>query len=454
MSWNYRKSVKFGPGRLTFSKSGISYSVGVKGARITTGPRGTYVTLGRSGIYYRQRIGPRHTYNAGSRPQPVPESDSMVHTITSDPIDELTDTDSKAFVDDLNAKAKRVSYFTLFCVVPALVSLTAFLIYFSQDTGTDTKTSYFITIGSATNVNVRQAPNKNSPVIGSAVISQRYDMLDTTDRAWNKIRFSDTAGYVSKHFSRLDSAKTILRTYSRFETDQRDLISVSIIGTLLFIFLGIVFHRQDRRRLLVEINYEFDDHIHEVYGKFLTYFNELLGSDRTWQYLHSQRTYDYKHHAGAGSLVSRVPVRRISPDHKPAKFFRTNIAVPNIKLKNTDLYFFPERLIIKRDRQFAAIFYQHLRIDCPTSIFIEESGVPSDAVIVGYTWKYPNKDGSPDRRFNNNRRIPECRYSQYQLSSNTGINEIFTTSKIGAFDNFAHLLTAIGKLQQAYSRMG
>ena len=35
MGFRYRKSVKMGPFRMTFSKSGVSYSVGVKGARIT-----------------------------------------------------------------------------------------------------------------------------------------------------------------------------------------------------------------------------------------------------------------------------------------------------------------------------------------------------------------------------------------------------------------------------------
>lgn len=35
MGFSYRKSVKMGPFRMTASKSGISYSVGVKGARVT-----------------------------------------------------------------------------------------------------------------------------------------------------------------------------------------------------------------------------------------------------------------------------------------------------------------------------------------------------------------------------------------------------------------------------------
>ncbi len=40
MGWYFRRSVKFGPLRLNFSKSGVGYSYGVKGLRVGTGPRG------------------------------------------------------------------------------------------------------------------------------------------------------------------------------------------------------------------------------------------------------------------------------------------------------------------------------------------------------------------------------------------------------------------------------
>ena len=57
MPWYARKSINLGGGaRMTFSKSGVSYSFGGRGYRATTGARGTYVTLGTGGVYYRQRV--------------------------------------------------------------------------------------------------------------------------------------------------------------------------------------------------------------------------------------------------------------------------------------------------------------------------------------------------------------------------------------------------------------
>ena len=64
MGFYIRKSKSFGPFRLNFSKSGIGVSTGVKGARVSFSPKGTYVNLGRSGLYYRQKIGGSSSKNA------------------------------------------------------------------------------------------------------------------------------------------------------------------------------------------------------------------------------------------------------------------------------------------------------------------------------------------------------------------------------------------------------
>lgn len=56
MGWYFRKSKSIGPVRLNFSKSGMSVSSGVKGARMTFGPRGTFVSIGGNGVYYRKKL--------------------------------------------------------------------------------------------------------------------------------------------------------------------------------------------------------------------------------------------------------------------------------------------------------------------------------------------------------------------------------------------------------------
>lgn len=59
MGLSYRKSVKMGPIRVTASKSGISYSAGVKGARVTKRADGkVQTTLSSHGVQYTKTTSP------------------------------------------------------------------------------------------------------------------------------------------------------------------------------------------------------------------------------------------------------------------------------------------------------------------------------------------------------------------------------------------------------------
>lgn len=59
MAWSFRKRIKVMPGLwLNFSKSGISTTIGAKGASINVGKRGVYGNVGvpGTGIYKREKI--------------------------------------------------------------------------------------------------------------------------------------------------------------------------------------------------------------------------------------------------------------------------------------------------------------------------------------------------------------------------------------------------------------
>jgi hypothetical protein len=77
MGYSYRKSVKAGPFRITASKSGISYSAGVKGARVTKRANGrvqTTLSAPGTGLRYTTTSGTKSrqaTRTTGSRPTPA-----------------------------------------------------------------------------------------------------------------------------------------------------------------------------------------------------------------------------------------------------------------------------------------------------------------------------------------------------------------------------------------------
>lgn len=76
MGWYLRKSFSFGPLRFNLSKSGIGTSVGVKGLRVGTGPKGPYVHGGRHGLYFREQLG-QDSPDAPAEDEATPVEDAV-----------------------------------------------------------------------------------------------------------------------------------------------------------------------------------------------------------------------------------------------------------------------------------------------------------------------------------------------------------------------------------------
>ncbi|HEX7847738.1 MAG TPA: DUF4236 domain-containing protein [Chitinophagaceae bacterium] len=83
MAWSYRRRIKIIPGvHLNFSKSGISTSIGVKGASVTLGKNGSYLNTGIPGlgIYSRQKLG------GNNKPAPQDVAEQNDHEPTTVPV--------------------------------------------------------------------------------------------------------------------------------------------------------------------------------------------------------------------------------------------------------------------------------------------------------------------------------------------------------------------------------
>lgn len=368
MGWSYRKSVSAGPFRINFSKRGISYSMGVKGARVNVSSRGTYVSLSAHGITYRQKISGAGTPARHAVPpvSPVP-SGGIADNITSAHVDQLTDADSHTFITELNQKSRQASYVNRWGILPLCMILLIL----------------------------------------------------------------------------------VLTPYGRQkEVMQPALIICFCFFTPLIYWLG----KLDRKRFSMELFYDMDEKYQQVYQQFKDHFATFSQSSKIWQHLNTKNTMDYKRNAGAGKLIKRAGIRGVSASKMPMPYFMTNVAIPCISLNNMELFFLPERLLIKRGRTFAAVFYKNLHIASNVTRFIESEILPRDAKVVDYTWRYVNKSGGPDKRFSSNHRLPICAYSEYMFTSDTGIFEVISTSKPLAMNDFADFLSAIGQLQSRVGR--
>lgn len=462
MGFRFKRTFGSGPFRATLSKSGISYSIGVKGARVTFSNHGTYVSFGRNGIHYRKKItGPDQHRNYQRVPKNLLPATFEQHTITSTDVEQITDTDSQDFINELTDKGNKISYYNWFGMFPLIIIVFVFPIIFFSRPGEKlikiTEIKDYIKSSNNSNINIRQTPERSSTAIGILTPYDQYELLDSTNADWHKIAFNGKTGYVSKQFTSKMQVSTTRDVNdsppaeNRFKKN-RPIFWICLSGLIgLFAILLPYLKKVDKRRLLVEIYYDIDEKVNEVYQKFIYHFSELLNCSRTWQYLHSERTNDYKYSSGAAHAVTRKLLTNISTDKTPSRVFRTNVQIPYLGLINSELYFFPERLIIKRGNQYGAIMYKNINCLGNITQFIESGGVPSDSVVVGHTWRYLNKNGGPDKRFSNNYQIPICRYSEYSFQSTSGLNEKIATSKVDGFNNFISYITAIGQLQRHFS---
>jgi hypothetical protein len=145
----------------------------------------------------------------------------------------------------------------------------------------------------------------------------------------------------------------------------------------------------------------------------------------------------WKRNAGASHLVERKTARL---GFSLPTVLRSNVTPPALGLGRRTFYFFPETIIVQDGKKFGAVGYAELEIQWQHSRFIEDGRPPSDAQVVDYTWKHPNKSGGPDRRFKNNYRLPVCLYEVMRLYSRSGINELAEFSKVGLVERFAAAL--------------
>jgi hypothetical protein len=454
MGWSYRKSFGSGPFRINLSKSGVSFSAGVKGARINVGPRGTYVNLSSHGISYRHKISgsgaaPIPTNGGGGQlaPAVIPEESG---NIASAAIVQLTDSDSKAFIAELTSKASMVSYARWFGTFPMIIFLLVLLFtsFGSKSILVKPATdSVLARVTSDAGLNIRSAANGRSAVMKAAPAGQTFLLLDSANQKWLKVGFNDSVGYISRRFAAIEHA------HHYAVTEEQTFLANPYVGYILlggvagFIVLIRWLKKKDRERFQTELHYEMNEQFQDIYRQFGDRFTAFSRSARIWQYLNASSTTDFKHNAGAGKLIKRTAVRGISANQLPIPYLITNVAIPYLKLSNIEFYFLPERLLVKRGGVFAAVFYKNLQLRISTTRFIESEALPYDAQVVDHTWQYVNRSGGPDRRFSNNRQIPVCLYSEYTLTSDTGIYEVIATSKPGAMDGFANFIMQIGEVQ-------
>jgi hypothetical protein len=215
-------------------------------------------------------------------------------------------------------------------------------------------------------------------------------------------------------------------------------LMLMVAGFLLFLIAGY----RDKLVKTVVILYEFEPAVEDAFRRFTEWAQALAGTSRAWHVAASGQVFDRKYHAGASTLVQRnaTAIRTAEPP-----FLKTNVPILSLGAGRQTLYFLPDRLLVYDASGVGAVTYQTLDVFTDRKRFVEEEGVPPDATVVDWTWKYVNKSGGPDRRFHPNPQIPICLYDELVLRTDSGLHEIVQLSRSGLGEGFVAAIRYLAK---------
>lgn len=352
MGFRYRKSINLGGGfKINLSKSGIGYSWGTKGYRVTKTARGTTrrtYSIPGTGISYVDESGSRNR----SRNRSQRRNQNRITQPSPRPIQQPT---------------------------------------------------------------YNQTPER---AIESADISQFKEAEE------------DTISDALERTIRLNWIGTLLLWGLLLVPANPILVLIPIVGVIL----KIAAHTAGR----VTLEYSFDPEKEDEHTRRIDAWQLLAEGKKEWQVLSEQFNNNRKVNAGAGRSLKRVQCK-IEKGHP--YYIKTNVDTIQITLHNKErLIILPDKVFFVRKRKVGMIDYSDFRISVSSVRFVETDPVPKDAQVVGQTWQYVNKNGTPDQRYKNNKQIPLCLYGQVFLRSSSGLNVELQISNIQNTRDFAELI--------------
>ncbi len=225
--------------------------------------------------------------------------------------------------------------------------------------------------------------------------------------------------------------------------------AVSGFGAVDFVvalaILAVCAYMDSYRRASV-VFYDLDGAAHDAYLQLVGAFETLAGCAGRWHVAAGGAVRDldtWKRNAGAAHLVRKSAT---ALEFRLPGVMKSNITPPAVQVGKQWLHFMPDVVLVAQDSRFGAVAYEDLDISHQYSRFVEDGAVPRDAKVIDRTWRFVNKNGGPDRRFNDNRQIPICLYEAVHLKSGSGLNELVEFSRT---DVAAPFKSAVGTLARA-----
>ena len=193
-----------------------------------------------------------------------------------------------------------------------------------------------------------------------------------------------------------------------------DLIILINLGVYVFlcssaVLIAIIIFLAQYVSKKVSISVQGSSNLNDVkcYERLFEAWKLFFQSQKTYWVIYEQPEMYPKTNAGRSLVLSKKNAKFRA---KLPRYIKSASKHFTISAKGHSFIFFSGLLIIVLRGKVYAIEDYKINIrqwteDCPELDF-----APEDTIVSGHTWKFVNKNGSPDRRYNNNFSVPICKY--------------------------------------------
>ena len=189
----------------------------------------------------------------------------------------------------------------------------------------------------------------------------------------------------------------------------------------------------------VNLEYDFTDEQFDAYEEWYNAWRKLFACDAVFYVPETHTNSSAKKNGGAEKTVSEE--KALGMPALPY-FLRTNVPVFSAALnKKESIYIFPDKVFYLHNSKISAydlseVSFNVDSVNCVT----DQEHLPADSKGVKETWLRVNADGSPDRRYKNNKKCLVCEYGRLRIRSDSGLNIYFLLSNSDNVDQFKAIL--------------
>lgn len=250
-----------------------------------------------------------------------------------------------------------------------------------------------------------------------SVVNGRIDALSTPE---NKLFIDNIKSIRLKNFFTWMVGLTIIFVWFCFQNIIPGNIWTPILWALSCLVVGLELYINSRRFLLVE--YSIDNDISPIIDQRNNALSLLSNCSKIWNIEQYEHVAYSRVNAGAGTNLKRERVHLKFAKAPSYLKIVNDIKVYQLSIGGTRYIFLPDKILVVGIFQVGALRYNDIYVSLEHTPFVETEIAPRDATFLYYTWQYVNNNGTPDRRFNNNKQIPVYAYEKILLRSATGLN--------------------------------